>query len=86
MADATIIIEAGIKGGALITAGIANSYNRDVFAFPGRIDDEFSEGCNFLIRHNKAGLLTCTADLAYCSGRENIDDGRPAVVQLSLPV
>ena len=86
MADATVVVEAGIKGGALITAEIANSYNRDVFAFPGKIDDEFSEGCNFLIRHNKAGLLTCAADLAYSLGWEKIDDGRPAVEQLSLPM
>jgi DNA processing protein len=65
MADATIVIEAGIKGGALITAEIANSYNRDVFAYPGRVGDDYSEGCNFLIRNNKAQLLTCPADLAY---------------------
>jgi len=64
MADATIVVEASIKGGALITAEIANSYNRDVFTFPGRIGDEFSEGCNFLVRFNKAGLLTSYADLA----------------------
>lgn len=64
MADATVVIEASIKGGALITAEIANSYNRDVFTFPGRIGDEFSEGCNFLVRFNKAGLLTSYADLA----------------------
>lgn len=57
MADATIVVEAGLNGGALITAEIANSYNREVFAFPGRIGDEYSEGCNFLIRHNKAILL-----------------------------
>jgi DNA processing protein len=49
LADATIVIEASVKGGALITAEIANSYNRDVFAFPGRIGDPFSEDCNFLI-------------------------------------
>ncbi len=47
MADATVVIEASLKGGALITAEIANSYNRDVFTFPGRVGDEFSEGCNF---------------------------------------
>jgi len=70
MADATIVVEAGIKGGALITAEIANSYNRDVFAFPGRVNDEFSEGCNYLIRHHKAGLLTNAADLAYTLGWE----------------
>ncbi len=68
MADATVVIEAGIKGGALITAEIANSYNRDVYAFPGRINDEYSEGCNLLIRSHKAGLLTCAPDLAYALG------------------
>jgi DNA processing protein len=73
MADATIVVEAGIKGGALITAEIANSYNRDVFAFPGRVNDEFSEGCNYLIRHHKAGLLTNAADLAYTLGWEKDD-------------
>jgi len=86
MADATVVIEASIKGGALITAEIANSYNRDVFAFPGRIDDEYSEGCNFLIRHNKAALLTCAADLAYSLGWELANDKKPAVEQLTLPM
>jgi DNA processing protein len=84
MADATVVIEASIKGGALITAEIANSYNRDVFSFPGRIDDEFSEGCNFLIRNNKAALLTCAADLAYSLGWEKVDDTQPAKEQLTL--
>lgn len=68
MTDATVVIEASIKGGALITAEIANSYNRDVFTFPGRIGDEFSEGCNFLVRFNKAGLLTGYEDLAQQLG------------------
>ncbi|MGZ3820969.1 MAG: DNA-processing protein DprA [Mucilaginibacter sp.] len=84
MADASVVIEASIKGGALITAEIANSYNRDVFAFPGRVDDEYSEGCNFLIRNNKAALLTCAADLAYSLGWERTDDGQPAKEQLTL--
>jgi DNA processing protein len=86
MADATVVVEAGIKGGALITAEIANSYNRDVFAFPGRLGDEFSEGCNFLVRHNKAALLTNPADLAYSLGWERDDDGKPAASQLILPI
>src|SRR3569833_3114964 len=77
MADATVVIEASIKGGALITAEIANSYDRDVFAFPGRIDDEYSEGCNFLVRNNKAALLTCAADLAYSLGWERSSDAKP---------
>ncbi len=88
MAEATIVVEAGIKGGALITAEIANSYNRDVFAFPGRVGDDYSEGCNFLIRHNKAALLTCAADLAYSLGWEKPDNAAavPAIEQLFLPL
>lgn len=85
MTDATVVIEAGIKGGALITAEIANSYNRDVFAFPGRLDDVYSEGCNFLIRNNKASLLTCVADLAFSMGWDKPDSTRP-VEQFSLPL
>lgn len=86
MADATIVVEASIKGGALITAEIANSYNRDVFAFPGRVGDDFSEGCNFLIRNNKAALLTCAADLAYSLGWEKQDPGKPLQEQFMLPI
>lgn len=86
IADATIVVEASIKGGALITAEIANSYNRDVFAFPGRVNDEFSEGCNFLIRNNKASLLSCMADLAYIMGWEKKDDNPAIVEQLILPI
>jgi DNA processing protein len=86
MADATIVIEAGLKGGALITAEIANSYNRDVFAFPGRLGDEYSEGCNFLIRNNKAALLTCIADLPYSLGWERNSDMKAAPEQLMLPI
>ena len=63
MADATIVIESAVAGGALITAEIANSYNRDVFAFPGRIDDEYSVGCLNLIKKNKAGLVTDAKDI-----------------------
>lgn len=86
MADAVVVVEASLKGGALITAEIANSYNRDVFAFPGRINDEFSEGCNFLIRNNKASLLTCVADLAYMMGWERRDNLPEIPEQLALPI
>lgn len=58
MCDATIVIESGIKGGSLITADLANDYCRDVFAFPGDVDREFSKGCNKLIQQNKAHLIT----------------------------
>ncbi|MFD0764160.1 DNA-processing protein DprA [Mucilaginibacter lutimaris] len=86
MADATVVVEAGLKGGALITAEIANTYNRDVFAFPGRLGDEYSEGCNFLIRNNKAALLTCVADLAYSLGWEKNSEITSAPEQLILPI
>ncbi|MBK6963374.1 MAG: DNA-protecting protein DprA [Bacteroidales bacterium] len=68
LADATIVIEAGVKGGALITADIANSYNRDVFAVPGRIGDPVSEGCNNLIKTNRAALVQSAADICYIMG------------------
>lgn len=63
MCDATVVVETAIKGGAMITAHLANSYNREVFAYPGNIHDEFSQGCNWLIRHNKAALITSAQDL-----------------------
>jgi DNA processing protein len=62
IADATIVVEAGIKGGALITAELAASYSRDVFAVPGRVGDEVSEGCNDLIKRNVAGLIISASD------------------------
>lgn len=61
--DALVVVESGKKGGSLITAELANSYNKDVFAFPGRVIDSKSEGCNFLIKNNKASLITGAADL-----------------------
>ena len=63
LADVVIVVEANIKGGALITAELANSYDRDVFAFPGRITDEYSSGCNHLIKTHRANLITKLADL-----------------------
>jgi DNA processing protein len=65
ISDAVVVIEAGITGGALITAEIANSYNRDVFAVPGRIVDQHSEGCNKLIKINKAALIQSANDISY---------------------
>ena len=63
MADATVVIESAEKGGSLITADLAFSYGRDVYAFPGRVNDLHSKGCNALIRQNKAGLITSASDL-----------------------
>ena len=65
LSDATLVVESGIKGGALITADIANSYNRDVLAVPGRPDDQWSAGCNNLIKNNKAFLTECCDDIEY---------------------
>jgi DNA processing protein len=68
LADATIVMESGEKGGALITADIANSYHRDVFAFPGRVTDKCSTGCNRLIKTNRAALIESLRDLEYLMG------------------
>jgi len=65
MSEATIVIESAEKGGSLVTADIANSYNRDVFAVPGRVQDKYSIGCNNLIKQQKAHMLTSAADLIY---------------------
>ena len=68
MADATIVVESAAKGGALITATLAADYNRTVLAFPGRPTDRYSEGCNALIRDNKAALITSAADVLSLMG------------------
>ena len=65
LSEATIVIESAEKGGALVTADIANSYNREVFAVPGRPTDMYSTGCNKLIKSQTAHMLTSAADLAY---------------------
>jgi DNA processing protein len=63
MSDATVIVESTIKGGSMITAKLADGYNRDVFAVPGRTTDKVSAGCNHLIKYNKAVLLTDADEL-----------------------
>lgn len=68
LADATIVVESATKGGALITAEIASSYNRDVFAFPGRAGDVYSKGCNQLIRNSGANLIEGIDDLEFFMG------------------
>lgn len=65
VSQATIVIESADKGGSLVTAQIANSYNRDVFALPGRITDAMSKGCNMLIKTQQAHVITSVADLVY---------------------
>ncbi|MDR0866498.1 MAG: DNA-processing protein DprA [Candidatus Symbiothrix sp.] len=63
ISDCTIVVESAEKGGALITANIADSYNRDVFAVPGKVNDAYSLGCNNLIKYKKAALITCAEDI-----------------------
>ena len=65
LSDATLVVQSGIKGGALITSDIASSYNRDVFAVPGRPEDQYSAGCNSLIKNNKAALIENSDDIEY---------------------
>jgi DNA processing protein len=65
LSDTIVIVESAERGGALITADIAGSYNRDVFAVPGRTTDPYSRGCNELIRQNKASLISNLNDLEY---------------------
>ena len=63
LSDCTVVVESASKGGALVTARIAASYSRDVFALPGRVTDEYSKGCNQLIMNNQAAAITCAEDL-----------------------
>ncbi len=70
LADATIIIETSVKGGSMITAEMANGYNRDVFAVPGRVTDTYSSGTNYLIANNKAVLLSNAQQLIDLMGWE----------------
>src|SRR5690606_25555240 len=68
--DALIVVETGIKGGSMITADLANGYNKDVFAFPGRTTDPVSEGCNLLIKTNKATLIQSPSEILELLGWE----------------
>jgi len=68
ISEATIVVESARKGGSLITAELANSYHRDVFAVPGRTYDMYSLGCNMLIKSNKAAMITSVKDLEYILG------------------
>lgn len=84
IADVTIVVEAAIKGGALITAELANSYNRDVCAFPGSIYEKSSEGTNYLIKTNRAHMIRGLQDLEYLMNWEITK--KTAEPQLSLPL
>ena len=86
LCDACIVVESSEKGGSLITADLALNYNRDVFAFPGRVYDEYSRGCNNLIKRHQATLLTNAEDLLEAMGWQNplAESGKPKVVQQEL--
>ncbi|WP_370477470.1 DNA-processing protein DprA [Tamlana flava] len=79
ISEATIVIESAEKGGSLVTADIANSYNRDVFAVPGRTTDSQSEGCNNLVKHQKAHMLTTPLDIPYILNWELETNEKPVV-------
>lgn len=84
MSDVTIVVESDIKGGALITARIADSYNRDVAAFPGRIFDSKSSGCNELIRTNIAAMITSADDLLELMNWKDDTKKKPVQKQLFI--
>jgi DNA processing protein len=79
LSEATVVIESADKGGSLVTADIANSYNRDVFAVPGRAHDPLSKGCNMLIKTQRAHILTSAADLIYMLNWNPDKNIQPAV-------
>lgn len=79
LSEATIIIESAEKGGSLVTADIANSYNRDVFAVPGRTTDSQSVGCNNLIKQQKAFLLSNPLDIPYILNWQLKDIAKPLI-------
>lgn len=84
MADATIIVESAAKGGALVTANIANSYGRDCFAFPGRVGDVSSAGCHKLIRHHQAALITSAEDIIEAMMWDSQQPQKPEAIQRNL--
>jgi len=88
LSDCTVVVESAEKGGALVTASLAQGYNRDVFAVPGRVQDDYSVGCNRLIRGNQAGLITSADDLIAAMRWEDVAQAprqRELFVELSEP-
>jgi DNA processing protein len=87
LSDATVVVETNIKGGSMITAKLADAYNRDVFAVPGRTIDKVSSGCNHLIKYNKAIMLTDGQDLLELMGwkekKKEVKKQRELFIELS---
>ena len=82
LSQATIVVESAEKGGSLVTANMANGYDRDVFAVPGRTTDKYSQGCNNLIKSQKAHILTSGADLIYMLNWDLASTGKSLQKQL----
>ncbi|MEO1436650.1 MAG: DNA-processing protein DprA [Bacteroidota bacterium] len=81
LCDVLVVVESKEKGGSIITAELANQYHKEVFAFPGRIDDESSKGCNRLIKNHQAHLLQDVKDIRYITGWAAPSEGN---TQISL--
>ena len=79
MCDAIIVVETKQSGGSIITAQIGNDYNKDVFAVPGRLEDEYSKGCNWLIKTHKAALIESAADIGYIMRWEKTNEQTKSV-------
>lgn len=84
ISDATLVVESASKGGALITATLANSYSRDVYAVPGKTNDKYSKGCNHLIKTNMASLVECAEDIEYFTGWEKQKVAKEKIIKPSL--
>lgn len=84
MSDAIVVVESDRRGGALITAELGNSYNRDVFAVPGRVGDDSAKGCNFFIKTNRAALAESGDDIAYIMGWDVLEKPKKTQRQLFL--
>jgi len=84
ISDCTVVVESAEKGGALITANIADSYHRDVFAVPGKATDTYSAGCNALIKYKKAALITCADDIFREMCWNKGEGHKPQMVQRSI--
>lgn len=84
LSDAVVVVESASHGGSLATADMAQSYHRDCFAFPGSVGDIYSEGCNALIRDNKAALITSAQDFINAMGWGVRDSKNESVVQTEL--
>lgn len=81
MSEATLVVESSEKGGSLITADLASSYHREVFAVPGRSSDPYSVGCNHLIKTHRASLLTDAKDLVYLMNWKSVRQSTPSEIE-----